>query len=371
MSATFIGGLVVELTAGAAGASGARRMVITEQVNGATGALVDGPTRFAWDANTRTLPRTWPAGVKVRTTRYDYPGALEPTEQIFGANFKPFTLSGEWWDAYAGAGYADQALRAMESLLFRGGFVKIEFDGIVMYGQITDWDPDIIRTDKIEYHLSISPHYRAPGNGRAPVFAPTTKAPDDYSAHLTSSLSDMQDVMEFAPTLTGNGTLVADITTAINDLADDINALNGATADRFLGLSTQVQQPVNALARLSAAFVSVQQTGLFMLGTLKEQRSDLSLGYETAVGALTFDVWRCQLEASAREMIYQSTEASIEMARRAKPNALRLYSPRKGESLYDIALAVYGSADRWIDILLRNNLVTIELQGNETLILPE
>lgn len=355
-------------------ASGSRRMVVTEQVYGSSGALIDGPTQFVWDANARTLPKSWPAGLKVRTTRYDYPGALKPREQRFGANFKPFVLSGEWWDAYAGAGYADQARRAMEDMLFRGGglgFVRIEFDGIVMYGQITDFDPDIIRTDLIEWHLSVSPHFREPGNGRAPVLPPSVKAPDDYAANLTSSLGDMQDLMDFAPTMTGVGTLVADATTAVNDLADDINALNGATQDRFLGLSIQSQQPVNALARLSAAFVSVQKTGFDLLDELKGQRSDLSLGYETAVGALTFDVWRCGLEASAREMIYQATEAAAEMARRANPDALRLYSPRKGESLYDISQAVYGTPNRWIDIALRNNIVTIELQGNETLILPQ
>jgi hypothetical protein len=93
--------------------------------------------------------------------------------------------------------------------------------------------------------------------------------------------------------------------------------------------------------------------------------------YRTATSELAFDEWRTSLSWYARRAAGTASNSERISQTRAAPKAQVIYTPHKGESLYAVSLAVYGTPDNARLIADRNNLKDFTLNGNERLIIPE
>jgi hypothetical protein len=75
-------------------------------------------------------------------------------------------------------------------------------------------------------------------------------------------------------------------------------------------------------------------------------------------------------EAGARAMLLAARRAQESLLAQADPNALALYQPHAGESLYAISNRFFKTPHRWREIAARNGLKTVVLEGTELLIIP-
>jgi hypothetical protein len=140
-------------------------VVELRKVGGASGRTSLQPTgvSFAWSADDHAIPRgPWVFGVKQRTVREDYPGSENPSEQILGWNYEPFTLTGVWDDRYGGENFALNTWLGFEALTKRGNPVRLSFERVTITGVITSVQFSYKRADLIEYQFTVSPHFRTP-----------------------------------------------------------------------------------------------------------------------------------------------------------------------------------------------------------------
>jgi nucleoid-associated protein YgaU len=89
-----------------------------------------------------------------------------------------------------------------------------------------------------------------------------------------------------------------------------------------------------------------------------------------AAPTLALEAWARGLAYQARVMVNLAWRAAQDLSARVDPDALALYRPKAGESLYSISIRFYQTPNRWRDIYERNRLRTFTLSGLETLVIP-
>ena len=347
----------------------------------------EAPARFEWSAAARSIPlRPWTFGVAVRSVRTDYPGADDPTEQVLGPNYTPFTLRGRWDDRYnplaledarisgagnrrATGGYAVLERARFEALVRRANPVRITFEDLTVQGLITAAEFDFRRAWDIGYSFTVSPHHRAPGGRlampRSPRGALNAK---QLQAEVARPVASARTAFALAPV----ARLAGDRWTDAGELVDALDA-QLAVIDAAIGQRTtgDVSEPGTGLLRLAAAFYGLALIGLDLTTLVAADASDDALDYETPLAMLAFDAWARGLGRAGREVVLAGLRASGEVRRRAMPSAVNLYRPRAGEHLYETSQRFYGTPYQWRRIAARNRLTTTVLAGTELLIIPE
>ncbi len=380
---------------------------ITELKRDGTGAYIATPVAFAWDQATRTIPEgVWEWHVKQRTVREEYGHGVEPTEQVLGRSFQPFTLKGEWNDHYAGAGYANRTWQAFEDMVSRGGLVRIEMDEIVFHGIITDFIPAYYRRTKVGYTFTLSPHYRRkPGD----EFGVTAQAPQssmkDFSAEINRLVAialvqhaalrtDRQrgsllgTVGKVSSLLLGMFDAAAGIERQITGYAKGVI---GAPAAFASGVATGAEgvasgaRAIAALAppsavvagplvsyasRLSSSFATIRGQAVELLTATRDVQSIDLEAYPSVVDVLSNEAWVRGIRSSARLIALKVIEADRQIRLLDEAKILALYRPRKGQSLYEISDIFYSTARNWRLIWNRNGLTSFGLTGLELLIIP-
>lgn len=341
--------------------------------------------RFEWTADrtpaagstggARACPiQPWPLGGKLRTVRTDYPGSRRPSEQILGANHKPFKLSGKWDDRYnrvgdfVNGGYARAEMRRFEAMCHRGNPCRFQYLSIVRDGYIIDWDFPYRREWMIGYEFEVSVHDdpSAPKDlDRSPatVYNPSTQF-DRFDAAV-QALLDAHDAMP-APQMAG--TLATDTTANLSTLTATREQL-GATLDARELIPPE--NPVDAFTRLATQFRTARSNAYDAVVALATVRADLDMAVSTAMSVLDFEDWSRSVRFMARIAIGEAYAGDIASTQRSSPDAKRLYRPTAGESLYAISRKFYGTPHGWRLIYERNNLSTWTLDGTEVLIIPE
>jgi nucleoid-associated protein YgaU len=356
--------------------------VITELRSDSDPQHADDGERFEWTADSspvapfdgtrgggaRACPiKPWTIGGEQRTVRTDYPGAQLPSEQVLGPSRKPFTLKGRWDDRYNGSGYALAERKRFEDMCKRGNLCRFAYGPLVLEGIVKEWDFDVQRLWDIDYTFTVSVH-QAPDelqSSRSPE-TPTdpTKALDDFDIAIQAML----DADRGAPRSLVAGTLADDITEALVEattarqrLADTIDTRDQASPER----------PVDAFTSIATQFRAGRAASYEILLLTSGVRADLDLATLTPIGVLDFEDWIRSLRWAARISMNRGRAGDLAATERAEPNAVRLYRPRRGESLYSISRKFYGTPHAWRLIYDRNALATFELLGTETLIIPE
>lgn len=374
------------------------RDFVIEEIAAIGGAIpAGGFAKFVWTAKNRNIPfKPWNFGVELRTVRTDYPGADDPTEQVLGPNFTPFTLNGVWDDKYnpqsrldpnnaddlailrapvgslarlALGGYAELEQLAFENMVRRGNPVRITFEQLTIQGLITGVEFSYEKEWRIGYSFTFSPHHRQPGGAFSISRSPRTVL---NSTQLRNEANDIVNTALEVHTrvpvnrLTGNLFNAAD--TLLEEWVTQIAGIDLSIEKRQLN----PEQEANAsLLRLAANFFSLSTTAVNLISLLESLDSTEAMDFEAGIGQLDYDVWARGLQDVARAMVVSSQRASSELQQRAQPNALALYSPQAGESLYSISNRFYRTPHNWRLIATRNGLNSLILAGTELLVIPE
>lgn len=349
---------------------------ITEIRRGAQGGAAG--EVFVWTADTspptpkgggRAAPKApWTFGGQQRHVRTDYPHSTTPSVQVLGPMMKPFTLEGTFDDRFNFAGYAKAEMRRFEDMCKRGNLCQIQFQDQVFIGLIIDWDFPYRREWQVGYSFTFDPHAR----------------PEDYdlsdrSEHFEMSpavLFDsvdlaVQSALEFnerAPRSLLAGSTMGDVEASLASMASSVDELALTLDNREL---VPPENPVDGFTRLATQFRQVQGAAYNVLVELGSVRSDVELAVQTAMAVLDFEDWTRSLRFAARIAVGQAAAGTRACSARSEPDAVRLYRPQQGESLYAISRKFYGTPHAWRLIYDRNSLSSVTLTGDEVLIIPE
>lgn len=311
---------------------------------------------------------SWDITARIRTKRTDYPGTLVPSEQVLGAHYEPFTLTGVWDDRYNYDGYAQATWAAFDAMVKRGNLCKFSFENVVFHGIITGFSAQYKGRWRVSYSFEVSPHSRDSetvrivqrGNQTQPVAELYNKV-DGSIAALQQTNRDRDD-SRFA------GTVLADTDTAIEDI-------DTARSELSLRLDFSETFPVElSVAQwesISTQFATIQISCDLVLDATFDARADVSVTAPSVTAMLRFEGWHRGVRARARLTKYNAFLAARELRRRAKPKAAVLYRPKRGESIFAISNKFYGTPKSWHIIADRNRIAYYEFEGTEILVIPE
>lgn len=312
--------------------------------------------------------RPWTRSGKLRTNRTDYPGAKTPSEQVLGPNHEPFSLDGRWDDRYNFEGFAVQTEREFEAMCRRGNPVRIQFEQLSYDGLITEWNTQYFRSWDIRYEFTVSVHIRSNDSDLA------TRSPDTprNARQIFDDMGTIVEAIRDADTDVPSSYLATDLSSTIGA---DIFTLEGQLDALELILEARERAPnvqaIDPFRRLATATRAMQTTAQLMNLALLDVKPTNSLGPQTAVSVLLFETWSRSIRYNNRILINNAFLGSRELDERADPNAIGLYRPHKGESLYNVSRLFYGTPFGWRLIAERNNIPGIQLTGDELLIIPE
>ena len=326
--------------------------------------------RFEWDNKHRNIPlQPWSFPTKLRTKRTDYPGTnSDPTEQVLGSHFEPFTLRGRWSDKFNEPGYAVKTWREFEALASSGNLVQFNFQDVFVVGLITDFVPTYLRRSEIEYSFTVSPHHRQPSS-RLPRSPRTVLNATQLLRELEVINSRALELHARAPRFYIAGSLWDDVRDELEVWADTITAIDETISQRTIepGL-----EPSSALLRIASMFDYLVTTARALTALLDSAETTTDLGFQQALNIILFDTWAKGINAAARLMVVTATRASRELKSRAEPNVIAIYRPQAGEHLHRISQRFYDTPFNWRRIASRNNLGNeFVLTGEELLIIPE
>lgn len=329
------------------------------------------PVQFVWDADHRNAPlQPWPGGVTQRTARIDYPGSDNPTEQVLGPNFKPFTLTGRWSDKFNEPGYAIKTWKAFLAMVRRGNVVQVSFKSLTFIGIITDFDWEYRRDYDIGYSFTVSVHRRPdPDELSSPPSPTITRDANTLSKAIEERIkTNMAEINEGKPSV---------------HMAGDASPLSQEQYEEMVAASDRFQTIVNqrvlqvdsdsdlSIRRAVASADRIINLAKAQIDTAGVLKADVALAYQTPMGNLEFETWNRGIAAQARLSIFDSYEARRQLDEQADPTALALYRPFENESLYSISNRFYGTPHNWRLIMRRNRLSSSNLEGTELLVIPE
>ncbi len=324
--------------------------------------------RFTWNAAKHTLPvKPWQYGIELRSVRDDYPGsAFDPIEQVLGPHFEPFTLQGLWDDKWAGEGYAEKARQQMEKLASTGAPVRLSFEALTFDGLIKNLKISYFTSFRIGYAFTISPHFRD-DQYKAPPNAKKKTPVRDYANLIVQASQELQNVHDRAIVTHIKGTLHADVSAHVTEIVSRTVVVHEVVEGRVLTIAGDAASSVRKVA---ADLEGLRAACMVLRDDLAAVDVATDLFYEETLLGLIFDAWQKELVTQARIIAIQARAVALELKRRAQPDALALYRPRAGESLYDVANQFFGSPGAWRTIADRNGLYQFELTGTELLIIP-
>ena len=312
--------------------------------------------------------RPWTMGGQLRTSRTDYPGARTPSEQVLGPHHVPFTLSGRFDDRYNFPGYAVKEQRRFEALCRRGNPVRIQFQNQAFECLITEWSFDYHRAWYIQYSFTVSVHDRPDQLDRSDRSPPKTKSPQEAADQLGLVTITMLENIGIAPKFLLASQIVVETNARIGTLTDTRDGIGATLDSREFAVDTNTQSP---FARLATQFRTAARTATDLLQDLAEVRSDVDLGAKTVGGVLDFEDWSRTLRFQSRALLGLGRQAAQDLEERNEPDALAVYRPAAGESLYAISRRFYGTPFAWRLIADHNNLSSVTLTGDELLVIPE
>lgn len=379
---------------------------------------------FRWSSDNHNIPQgSWDFGGRLRTNRTDYPGADRPTEQVLGPHFTPFTLQGRWKNKFnrsalgpdlpnpqpgePGNDYAETEMRLFEAMCRRGNVIQIEFQGVKILGLITDWEFSYKRRWDIGYSFTFSPHTR--GGEDEIKFTntqQTTSTPKqlseavkkqmqeyvkksqsegqmnaaDFSELFGSQSEDVKGTIVLSkdgaralfgrkPPLGGlPAQVIADANLQVSEVSSEVIALANVVDQRVLSLDAETALGISAAITRADLIIQKAYNIATVSGTLK---GSTSLLYRNPIDELNFEVWNKGRGEFARGMIVGTNNTRDELVRREKPDAIALYRPFEGETLYSISQRFFKDFRSWRLIYERNGLDYTVMNGDELLIIPQ
>lgn len=345
------------------------KFVIEEipQIGGA--GLATTPERFEWSAATQDAPvKPFKYPGKLRYKRTDYDGSEAPTFQVVGPTLGQFTFEGTWNDRYNTVDYAKLTKRRFVAMCYRGNPVKVTFDDIVLEGLIVDWDCPYVDDYRVRYSFTLDA-----GSDDMIAQQRVQRGQDTIlgGQQLADNVREQTDALQMAsdgaPLAAIAGTLGADSAASVASVQsgmDDVDKVNEQ-------LLVSTAESPTSLQRAAGAYRGVRDSAVNVLEDLLTARADVDMQYRTVTSELAFDEWRTTACWYARRAMGSARTSERASQERAAPKAQVTYRPHKGESLYGVSQAVYGTPHNARLIADRNNLRNFVLDGTENLVIPE
>ncbi len=340
--------------------------------------------QFAWSADrvapegslggARACPlKAWELAGKQRTSRTDYPGGKVPTEQVLGPAREPFTLRGRFDDRYNFAGYAVDEMRRCEAMCMRGNQVRMQYQAQSFIGIITSWKFDYEIEWLIRYEIEMSVHRRPDESfiqfqsdilEASRILEPITAGVNLAEAYVVA----LEEVDTGRPALL-DGDIGDTVTEALATVSEQLESLEATLDAREV--TVVLDNTVTPFRRLATQMRSLRGAALTLSDSLVAARADLDVSVRDAISVLNFETWSRGLRENCRRLAGGTFRSAQQIEERDAPMAETVYRPRAGESLYRIARQFYGTADAWRLIAERNALSTVQLTGEEVLIIPK
>jgi hypothetical protein len=342
--------------------------VVEEQAQIGGGATPAQLERFEWDADRQSAPlKPFGRPGEMRHKRSDNGGGVEPTFQILGPKLVPITFQGRWDDRYNRVGFAMDERRRFLGMCYRGRRVRISYGETDLLAHIVSWDTPERDDFRIDYTFTIEPiRDELIFSAKVERSSRTVESPrqlvqsiEDQAAVLAAVQADIPDGIV--------GSLSTDIQASLALLGDRVAAAKAVVSQRLL-VGTE---SIPALRQVGAIFrdsITVANTILVQLETV---RADTDLATRTAAAELAFEEWRRGMAYEARIQALLGIQGERAMGERAEPQALAIYQPRKGETLYEVSLNCYGTPHNAGLIADHNDLHSWTLDGTVALEIPE
>ena len=347
--------------------------VITERVDlGGVRPVDSEPAEFRWTVANKNIPiQPWSFGGKQRTKRTDYPGTDKPSEQILGPNYKEFTLRGRWTDKFNNAGYAVTEMNRFDAMCRRGNKIQLQFETLSFIGVITDWQFDYRRRWDIGYSFTVSTHSKADQTEISRLQVNTSGFQRFNARSWANVLNRINldikinqlgfpESYGYLEEYTEGKQLDKSFSDSVEEFENNIvQRVETVDGDITLGL-----KKVQSNAR------EIISKGQSIANAAKGLKPLVEISAPTGLEVLCFDIWNRRRASSARNAIFQAHQASVQADSQIDPEAIAIYQPQAGESLYSISLRFYGTPHNWRTIKERNRLSTSTLTGAETLVIP-
>lgn len=366
------------ITTTASAAKGAARVFAITEMVAVGDSLQPSGTEFKFSTDNFAAPRgPWQYGIKLRTVRRDLPGSEEPTEQVLGWNYTPFTINGVWDDRHGGPNFATTTRRSFEDMVKRGRAIKIQMEDISIIGLITDLNITRMRKDLIGYSFTMSPHLRSEADTARLNASPSRKVTSDPRTSVKKARASLEGLQaEQARARAASLSLVqqklstgifTEIDSGIAEMAVLITSAENTVENEIL----KAEEAANALNRGAQTMASVKTSVSSLLARTRSIAVTTDLAVDTILDTLNFEAWHRGVSAGARRLAITCGLAENDFALRAQPKPTRLHRVRPGEGLYQISLRYYGTPHQWRSIAQHNGLSSIVLAGGELLEIPE
>jgi nucleoid-associated protein YgaU len=362
----------------AAGTKGAVRVFTITELVAVGDSLQPSGTEFKFSTENFAAPRgPWNYSLKLRTVRRDLPGSEEPTEQVLGWNYEPFTITGVWDDRHGGRDFATVTRRDFEDMVKRGRAIRIQMEDIAIIGLITGLQINRTRKDLIGYSFTMSPHQRSEADSVRQSASPDRKVTSDPRTSVKKARATLEGLQaEQARARAANLSAVqqklstgvfGEIDGYIDEAAVLITSAENTVENEIL----KAEEASNALNRGAQTMASTRTVVANLLARTRSIAADTDLAVETILDTLNFEAWHRGVSAGARRLAITCGLAQDDFALRARPKPTRLHRVRPGEGLYQISLRYYGTPHQWRSIAQHNHLSSIVLNGGELLEIPE
>jgi hypothetical protein len=336
---------------------------VVEEFSGPSSTQPTG-VKFTWSGGARSAPRgMWKQPVKLNTVRKVYPGMAEPVEQVLSWEFDEFTLAGVWDDRHMGTGGAVKVWRDFEALVQRGNLCRFGFDDVNVYGLIKNFAPAYKRRDWIEWEFTVSPHKRT----LAPLKPVWAKMPSPFATQPSSIWNlALGDLYGLLPSWF-SGTWLTDLANLMAEISRWVVVIE---ASSLQGLLMAMTPGMNQISSLISSYRAMRGACRLALAHLNSSRSDLVLVNPTGATILAYETQQRAIAYQTRLLVMSALRAEQALLGVSVPRGQRVYRPWAGQSLYDVAWRTLGDSGRWMDIALLNRLVSLELTGEELLLIP-
>lgn len=362
------------------------RFVIQELLPVAAPYVGGEPARFEWDVEHRNVPHDGlNFGLQLRSKRTDYPGSTKPSEQVLGAHFKDFSVSGRWLDKWNYPGYANETRQLFEQLVTRGNLCRIEFLDYRFVGLIKDVDFDVKNAIDVGYTFAVSVHeeaaiYRNLGFGER-VASGGFVSPRDHAAAVEDMLEAMLPTHtdpvvgeipgsgsnSMLPTHLQGTTLHGRAIRLVKQIDERVQSLKASVDAAVIN---PVSDAASALLTIASGFALIRGACQSTIDELAAIRSDEQASM-SALETLNFDTWRLGIQGQCFVMMGRAYQAEQQAVAQAKPDILRIHEAKSGDTLIKLSLLYYGTVDSWQVIADRNGMVGATVTPGAFLIIPQ
>lgn len=342
---------------------------ITELQRTGQGQTAVTPLRYEWDPGSHTAPLAdIDLQLQVRTVREEHAGTTRPVEQVLSATWQPFTIRGEWRDAWAGNGFAKETFRSFAAFVQRAPLVRIEIDDpeiLSFDGLITSYSPTYRDGQQIGYEITFSPHVLNGGQNAASAspLPPRTR----------TRTAALDDIAASVAVIAASTAALVDVQTA-SALTDTIATGAAETSSLIETVRGEVQAAATAVDRARAeiaGYTAIQNSAYAMLDDIANTRASAEAAVLDGESLVRIDLWLRDVSRYSRQIVLEAYNGQVASRARAAIEDTKRYRPIAGESVYTIARKFYGDPTGWQRIAEANNLTTLRFDGSEELIIPE